>query len=137
MDTTYFGDIGVMVFKNSLDGVILFKQYVMSETNILYLNGIQEITRRGISVQAIICDGKPGIFGVFSDIPVQMCQFHMIQTVMRKLTRKPQSQAAKELHKLTLKLTEQRRDEFTNNLISSHLQWQEYLLEKSISPTTG
>ena len=29
MDTTYFGrGFGVMVFKNSLDGIVLYKQYV-------------------------------------------------------------------------------------------------------------
>ena len=33
MDTTYFGrGFGVMVFKNSLDGVVLYKQYVRYET---------------------------------------------------------------------------------------------------------
>ena len=49
MDTTYFGrGFGVMVFKNSLDGVVLYKQYVRYETNALYLTGISEISRRGI-----------------------------------------------------------------------------------------
>jgi predicted Na+-dependent transporter len=48
MDTTYFGrKFGVMVFKDSLSGTILFKQYVRYETNSLYLSGIKEIVRRG------------------------------------------------------------------------------------------
>jgi hypothetical protein len=137
MDTTYFGDIGVMVFKNSLDGKILFKQYVELETNELYLFGIKEIRRRGIRIQAIICDGKPGIFKMFADIPIQMCQFHMIRIITRKLTRKPQSQAAKELRKLTLKLTGQDRKDFTDSLKNWHLRWKDYLLERSVSDTTG
>ena len=38
MDTTYFGrKLGVMVFKDSLSGQILYKQYVKTETNKLYL----------------------------------------------------------------------------------------------------
>jgi hypothetical protein len=46
MDTTYFGrSFGVMVFKNSLDGVVLYKQYLRYETNALYLAGISEISR--------------------------------------------------------------------------------------------
>ena len=58
MDTTYFGRaFGVMVFKDSLIGQVLFKQYVKQETNQLYLKGIEEIARRGIKIQAIICDG--------------------------------------------------------------------------------
>ena len=34
------------------------------------------------------------LFGLFYDIPVQMCQFHQIQIVQRYLTRKPKSPAA-------------------------------------------
>lgn len=42
MDTTYFGHkFGVMVFKDSLTGQVLFKQYVKHETNALYLAGIE------------------------------------------------------------------------------------------------
>jgi CDP-diacylglycerol pyrophosphatase len=38
MDTTYFGrDFVVMVFKDSLSGKILYRQYVKYETNALYL----------------------------------------------------------------------------------------------------
>jgi hypothetical protein len=138
MDTTYFGRVfGVMVFKNSLDGVVLYKQYVRYETNALYLSGIAEISRRGISIQAIVCDGRQGLFGLFNDIPIQMCQFHQIQIVLRYLTRKPKTQAAIELKKLTLKLTKQTKTEFANSLNNWHLQWSDYLNERSQSPSTG
>ena len=95
MDTTYFGrGFGVMVFKNSLDGVVLYKQYVHYETNALYLAGLSEVRRRGIDIQAIVCDGRQGLFGLFCDIPIQMCQFHQIQIIQRYLTRKPKTQAS-------------------------------------------
>ena len=62
MDTTYFGrSFGVMVFKDSISGTILFKQYVKQETNKLYLLGLEEIIRRGIKIQSIICDGRLGM----------------------------------------------------------------------------
>ena len=138
MDTTYFGrSFGVMVFKNILDGVILYKQYVRYETNALYLAGIAEIIRRGIEVQAIVCDGRQGLFGLFDNIPVQMCQFHQIQIVLRYLTRKPKTQAAIELKKLTLKLTKQTKMEFINSLNNWYLRWTDYINERSKSPTTG
>ena len=138
MDTTYFGrDFGVMVFKNSLDGVVLYKQYVRYETNALYLAGISEISRRGIDIQAIVCDGRRGLFGLFDDIPMQMCQFHQIQIVQRYLTRKPKTQAGIELKKLTLKLTKQTQFEFVNNLNNWYLHWSLYLNERSKSPATG
>ena len=138
MDTTYFGrGFGVMVFKNSLDGVVLYKQYVRYETNALYLAGISEIRRRGIDIQGIVCDGRQGLFKLFNDIPVQMCQFHQIQIIQRYLTRKPKTQAAIELKKLTLKLTKQTRMEFTNSLNIWHLRWSDYLDERSKLPSTG
>ena len=138
MDTTYFGrGFGVMVFKNSLDGVVLYKQYVRYETNALYLSGISEISRRGILIQGIVCDGRQGLFGLFGDIPVQMCQFHQIQIVQRYLTRKPKSQAAIELRKLTLKLTKQSKADFVDSLNHWYLRWSDYLNERSKSPATG
>jgi hypothetical protein len=138
MDTTYFGRcFGVMVFKNSLDGVVLYKQYVRYETNALYLSGISEISRRGIDIQGIVCDGRQGLFGLFDDIPVQMCQFHQIQIVQRYLTRKPKTQAAIELKKITLKLTKQTKKDFVNTLNNWHLRWLDYLNERSKSPSTG
>jgi hypothetical protein len=138
MDTTYFGrGIGVMVFKNSVDGIVLYKQYVRYETNALYLSGIAEISRRGIEIQAIVCDGRQGLFGLFGDIPVQMCQFHQIQIVLRYLTRKPKTQAAIELKKLTLKLTKQTKTEFVNSLNNWHVRWFDYLNERSKLPSTG
>ena len=138
MDTTYFGrGWGVMVFKNSVDGVVLYKQYVRYETNALYLAGISEIRRRGIDIQSIVCDGRQGLFGLFGDIPLQMCQFHQIQIVLRYLTRKPKTQAAIELKKLTLKLTKQTKVEFVNNLDSWYLRWSDYLNERSRTPSTG
>ena len=77
MDTTYFGrKLGVMVFKDSLMGQTLFKQFVKQETNKLYLFGIEEIARRGIKIQAIICDGRKGLFQLFDGIPIQMYKFH-------------------------------------------------------------
>ena len=138
MDTTYFGRVfGVMVFKNSLDGVVLYKQYVRYETNALYLAGISEISRRGISIQGIVCDGRRGLFQQFGDIPIQMCQFHQIQRVQRYLTRKPKSQAAIELKKLTVKMPKLSKKDFVNSLNNWHLQWFDYLNERSKSPSTG
>ena len=138
MDTTYFGrGFGVMAFKNSLDGVVLYKEYVRYETNALYLSGISEIGRRGIEIQAIVCDGRQGLFGLFGDIPMQMCQFHQIQIVQRYLTRKPKTQVAIELKKLTLKMTKQSRIEFVKMLDDWYLKWSDYLNERSKTPSTG
>lgn len=90
MDTTYFGrSFGVMVFKDSLMGQILYKQYVKTQTNALYQNGIEEIARRGIKIRAIICDGRKGLFQLFGNIPIQYCNFHQVETIRNYLIKKP------------------------------------------------
>ena len=72
IDTTYFGrNFGVMVFKDSILGTILIVQFVKQETNLLYLHGVQEIARRGVKIQSIICDGRKGLVNLFEGKPVQ------------------------------------------------------------------
>ena len=48
MSINGIGCISVMVFKDSISGQILYKQYVKTETNKLYLAGVEEIAKRGI-----------------------------------------------------------------------------------------
>jgi hypothetical protein len=132
MDTTYFGrDFGVMAFKDSLSGTMLYLSFVKHETLQLYEQGIAEISRRGIKIQSIICDGKKGIFNQFSDIPIQMCQFHMIKIMNRYLTGKPKTDAAIELRAIALKLTRSSQSEFICDLEKWFLKWNDFLNERA------
>jgi hypothetical protein len=133
MDTTYFGrKLGVMVFKDSLSGQILYKQYVKQETNKLYQSGIEEIAKRGTKIQAIICDGRKGLFQLFKGIPVQMCNFHQVAIVRRYLTKRPKMQASKELWELTLLLAHTDRESFEGGLAGWHTKWEDFLNERKI-----
>jgi hypothetical protein len=134
MDTTYFGRrFGVMVFKDAITGQILYKQYVKQETNALYLQGVQEITKRGIKIQSIICDGRKGLFQLFgNDIPVQMCNFHQIAIIRRYLTKKPKMQASKALWELTQLLVHTDKESFTGGLQYWFNQWESFLNERKI-----
>lgn len=138
MDTTYFGrKLGVMVFKDSLSKKILYKRYVKYETNQQYHEGIIEISRRGILVQSIVCDGRKGLLQLFEGIPIQMCQFHQVQIVNRYLTRKPKMPAAIELRLLTLNLTKTSKALFTERLFQWQNKWEDFLKERTIHPDTG
>jgi len=133
MDTTYFGrKFGVMVFKDSLSGQILFKQYVKTETNKLYLFGIEEIARRGIKIQSIICDGRKGLFQLFEGIPIQMCNFHQVATIRKYLTKNPKMQASKELWKHVLFLVQTDKESFEGGLAAWHTKWFDFLNERKI-----
>ena len=133
MDTTYFGkSFGVMVFKDSLTGQILYKQYVKQETNKLYLFGIEEIARRGIKIQSIICDGRKGLFQLFKNVPIQYCQFHQVKTIRTYLTKNPKMQASKELWELTLILSNTDKESFTGGLNDWHNKWESFLNERVV-----
>jgi hypothetical protein len=132
MDTTYFGrKFGVMVFKNSLDGVVLLKKYVKCETNKLYLEGIEEIARRGIKIQSIICDGRKGLFQLFGgSTPIQMCNFHQVAIIRKYLTKKPKMQSSKELWELVLLLVHTDKESFTAGLQGWFDKWESFLNER-------
>lgn len=56
-------------------------------------------------MQAIIIDGKRGLYKAFKDYPIQMCHFHQRKTINKYLTRKPRLQASKDLQKIMYNLT--------------------------------
>lgn len=131
MDTTYFGrSFGVMVFKDSISGTILFKQYVKQETNKLYLLGLGEIIRRGIKIQSIICDGRRGLLNLIPNVPFQMCCFHQVAIIRRYLTKNPKMQASKELWEHTLLLVRTDKASFEGGLSYWYTKWEEFLNEK-------
>ncbi len=133
MDTTYFGrKFGVMVFKDSITGQILYKQYVKQETNKLYLSGIEEIARRGIKIQSIICDGRKGLLQLFEGIPIQMCNFHQVAIIRRYLTKNPKMQASKELWVHVLLLTKTDKESFEGGLKDWHTKWENFLNERKL-----
>lgn len=138
MDTTYFGrDMGVMVFKNANDGNVLLLKFVRHETVGEYVNGIAEITTRGIRVRAIVCDGRKGVVQAFPDIPVQTCQFHQVKTVTKYLTKKPKTAAAIELKSVASALVHCTSGEFTALLDRWYARWHGVLNERSVDGVTG
>ena len=133
MDTTYFGkNFGVMVFRDSLTVQILYKQYVKQETNKLYLFGIEEIARRGIKIQSIICDGRKGLFKLFKNVPIQYCQFHQVKTIRTYLTKNPKMQSSEELWELTLILSNTDKESFTGGLNDWHNKWESFLNKRVV-----
>lgn len=131
MDTTYFGrKFGIMVFKDSISGQILYKQYVKQETNKLYLSGIKEIAGRGIKIQAIVCDGRKGLLQLVEGILIQMCTFHQVAILRRYLAKKPKMEASKELWALVLLLSKADKESFEGGLVHWHTKWEGFLNER-------
>lgn len=99
MDTTYFWDIGVMVFKDSKSSKILHYELVKNETNNVYKLWVKKLQEQWWNIEAIVCDGKRWLLKGFSTqwIPTQMCHFHQAAILRRYITKKPILQANKDL----------------------------------------
>lgn len=84
MDTTCWGkNFEVMLFKFAIQKENLLKYYVKYETNLAYLQGINELKKRGFEIVAIVCDGRKELIQSLGYTPVQMCQFHQSAIIRR------------------------------------------------------
>lgn len=124
-----------MVFRDSISGQILYKQYVKQETNKLYLSGIEEISRRGIKIQAIICDGRKGVMQLFEGTPVQMCNSHQVAIIRRYLTKKPKMQASKGFWAHVKLLIKTDKESFKAGLSAWYSKWEAFLKERKTDNT--
>jgi hypothetical protein len=138
MDTTYFGrSFGVMLFKDALSGENLLKFYVKYETNALYKQGIESLIYHGFNVQAIVCDGRRGLFNLFDNIPIQMCQFHQVAIAQRYITRNPRMPASIEFKGVMMLLSRTDKESFIGALDLWYLKWEKFLNERTHNPITG
>jgi hypothetical protein len=138
MDTTYFGrKFGVMLFKDSISGHNLYKQYVKYETNKLYYLGIECLKSKGFNIKAIVCDGRKGLLQSFPGIPVQMCQFHQVAIIRRYITKNPKMSASIELKLIVDLLKHTDRESFEGALNNWYSKWEKFLKERTLNQETG
>ena len=138
IDTTYWGrSFGVMLFKDSYTGENLLKYYVKSETNALYIQGVNELISQGFEVVAIVCDGRKGLILAFKGIPVQMCQFHQVAIIRRYITKNPKLPASIELKELVAMMKMTDKESFEGGLDLWYAKWKTFLNERTTNLETG
>jgi transposase-like protein len=140
IDTTYFDTYGVMVFRSWTHRRNVYWFFVREETNDDYLSGLKRIEEDfGYQIAAIVCDGKKGLLAQVKAMgyPVQLCQFHMLKTVTRYLTKHPKLEAGIELRRIVMDLKRSDEATFTKRLDAWHEAWKEFLSEKTVDEETG
>ena len=88
----------------------------------------------GFNIQAVILDAKHGIKEVFSDLVVQICQYHQQQIVVRYLTTRPKTGAGLELKMLAGALTKMDEELFASLLDAWYEKWSVFLKERTYKP---
>ncbi|ADV45287.1 hypothetical protein Nitsa_0013 [Nitratifractor salsuginis DSM 16511] len=104
IDATFFGKrgegFGVLVAKDILSGQLVAYRFIQTETLNEYAMLRQSLLDQGFIIQAVTVDGRRGLFGLFADLPVQMCHFHQQAILTRYLTRRPTYQASRDLKRI-------------------------------------
>lgn len=136
IDVTGFEEFGVMVFRSWTDRKNLLWYFVRSETIEDYIYGLSHLENLGYKIYAVVCDGKRWLPETLDSkgYLVQTCQFHLVKTVTRYLTRRPELPAGQELRSLILKLKYFDEKMFENALKNWHEKWKVFLQEKTTHP---
>ena len=135
MDTTYFWDMWVMVFKDSKSSKILHYELVVNESNTTYQEGVEKLESEWWKIEAIVCDGKKWLMKSFSEkwIPTQMCHFHQKAILRRYITKKPILQANKDIKILWELLMQTDKETFEYELQRYSERYKDFLNEKRIN----
>lgn len=132
-DTTFWGrQYGVMVFRSWTLKKNIWWGEVGTEKVAHYHYARKHLEAQGWIFTAAVVDGRRGLANVFKDIPVQVCQFHQIQTVTKYLTRRPQTEAGKDLRTIALTLTKTDEITFTEALCNYEKKWEYFLKEQTL-----
>ncbi len=135
-DMTFWGrGYGVIVFRSPTLKKNLWWKESLFETPFVYGEGLFELKKQGWTITSVVIDGKRGVAQVFEreNIPVQYCQFHQVKTVTKYLTRKPKTEAARELRSIVLRLKDMQEGEFKSVLASWHEKYESFLNERSVA----
>nr|WP_238138379.1 transposase [Glaesserella sp. 15-184] len=135
MDTSFFGRyFGILVMMDSKTDNVICYYFIRSEKDVYYKLALNHLREKGYIIQSITCDGRRGLMKDLFNVPVQMCQFHMVAIVMRKLRKKHQSQAGKELKIIVKTLVKSSKNEFYLRLHAWFIRHENFLNERSEKP---
>ena len=136
MDTTYRGrDFGVVMLYNCYRKKLLWRKFINRKEVVAdYLEGIEWLEEHGFKIYGIVCDGLKGLAKSLMRYKVQYCQFHQVKTVCSYLTRRPKTEAGKQLRKIALLLCHTDKESFVGMLNEWHSMWGEWIKERSYDP---
>jgi len=135
IDCTFFGrGYGIIVARSPSLKQNLYWKEIETENKAVYQEARKYLKEAGFSIQAVVIDAKHGIREVFSDLVVQICQYHQQQITRRYVTTRPKTQAGQELKILADSLSRTSEGIFSEALIDWHEKWKGFLKERSYAP---
>jgi hypothetical protein len=133
IDATFFGrEYGVLVARDPNAHENLHAHEMRHETKLEYQLVRAELERLGYTIVAVVLDGRRGIPRVFSDIPVQICQYHQWQIMKKYLTTRPKLESHKALLSIARLIAKSTGKEMRSVLEAFARDFQSDLEEKHI-----
>lgn len=101
------------------------------ETNYRYKKWIEELTKRGWDIIAIVSDWRRWLLGWFWKTPTQMCIFHQKMIIRRYISKNPILEPNKELKEIGLDVWKWSRKTFERRLDDWYKRNNKWLMEKN------
>jgi hypothetical protein len=134
VDTTFFKDFGIVVFRDQLKKENLWWKFVQEERLEHYLEGKKYIEKLGYNIVSVSADGLPGLPSIFKGIPFQFCHFHARKNITKYLTRNPKTDAGKELQYIMHDLKLYNHVQFIKIINTWNTKHQDFLKERTVHP---
>jgi len=132
MDTTYFWNFWIMVFKDYESKKVIKYKIVKNENNADYKNWVKKLQEEWWIIKAIVCDWRKWLLTWFPNIPTQMCNFHQVAIIRRYITKKPKLEANKYLKWLSELLVNTDKETFSYYLDIFWEYYKDFLNEKAL-----
>jgi hypothetical protein len=132
-DATHIGDDILLVARSAALKANLGWAWIPSETKEHYALLKSNIESRGFKLTAVVLDGRTGIPRVFEGLPIQICQFHQLQVVRRKLTLRPETLAGQELLSIGFLISKETQVSLTHKLDAWFKKYEGFIAERTYS----
>ena len=130
-DATHIGDDILLVARSATLKANLGWAWIPSETKEHYALLKSNIESRGFKLTAVVLDGRTGIPRVFEGLPVQICQFHQLQIVRRKLTLRPETEAGQTLLSIGFSISKKTEASLASELAEWFKKYGVFINEKT------
>lgn len=131
-DCTWFGETGFIVMKSHEHRKVIYARAFEWEENVKqYVEGINYLKARWRIIRWIVCDWLKGLRQALVGIPFQSCQFHQVKNIVKYLTKKPKSEASKNLLKIAYELKNATYEGFNKMLVDWESEYREHINEKT------
>jgi hypothetical protein len=130
-DATHLGEETLLAAREPNLKVNLGWEWIPSETKESYSLLRSSIESRGFHLTAVVLDGRTGIPRVFEGLPVQICQFHQLQIVRRKLTLRPETEAGQTLLSIGFSIAKKNEATLAHDLAEWFKTYGDFINERS------